>query len=287
MLYNLFSQIQCVLKVNGIYKGIINLNPTELELSSQDFIEFIPLENLQSITFILAKESPQIKVAKTNICNYIFPLYFLPKYSGYKKLYSTQENNYHLQIVLDGVCKITLSTESLTHTEIVPFKPNNISVFYKDSRYIGLLFALNINICVILDVKNCTTIFYKQVEQAYHENDVIYTLIRPSSILCHTVIYKIKNGEITRQISRNKEPYSLTNQSLFCFAFLECVSLKDDISPFLAEGLPQDKIVGFLGDYDYILPCNSPLYDFALVGESIKFVKFKVENGKIIDLETT
>ena len=213
MLYNIFSQIQCVLKVNGIYKGIINLNPIELNLSDQDLLQFIPLENLQAINFILSKETPQVKVAKTDICNYLYPLYFLPNFLGYKKLYSLQENTYNLDIVLDGVCKVTLSTSKSTHTEIIPFKPSNISIFYKDSRYIGLLFTLNKQLCVVLDLQNCCTIFYKYADLAYYENDTIYIKTQVSTILYHTITYKIP-------VKFAKKKSLISCQTNLCFALL-------------------------------------------------------------------
>ena len=124
-------------------------------------------------------------------------------------------------------------------------------------------------------------------DEIFLENGVIYAKVITPSTLRHTIIYTIEKSEITRRIVKEKEPFTLLNETLFCFAFLESLSLKDEIGCFLQEGLDQVKLKEFIGEYDYILPCPNDSYQFTLIGSSVKFIKFTIKEQKIVDLETS
>lgn len=287
MVYHIFSQINCYIKINGEYKGILSLTPLTLNLNGLDFIELLPQNNFCPIYFTLSNPPPQVKTHNTSFGVYLYPVYFLSQNLGYKELFFKEYENFNLKVVLDGICKIIITNNAGCFTETISFNPTNFSVFYKDNRYIGLLFNLDKQLFILLDHQNLKTIFYKLVDEIYLENGVIYAKIATPSTLCHTIIYTIEKGEITRQIVKEKEPFTLLNDTLFGFAFLESLSLKDEIGYFLQESINQEKLKEFIGEYDYILPCPNASYQFTLIGSSVKFVKFTIKEQKIVDLETS
>lgn len=286
MEYLIFSQIECCLKINGQYSGIINLNPKSFNIEQTDLIQFIPLNSFAPISFILNNPIEQVKIINSQVCNFIFPVNFLYCNLGYQTHLLEQFNNFSLQVLTDGIGKIILLNNNNHFVETFTSKFDKISIFYKDNEYIGLLFKGERQLFILLDTVNFKTIFYKYIDEIYLENGTIIIKIFPPTLLNHQVKYTIKKGIITRSILRGKEPPTLLEPSLFCFAFLECLSLKDNVQDFLSAEINEEKLIEFLGDFDYILPLQHTTYQFAIISKSAKFLSFKLQNNKIFDIET-
>ncbi len=283
MTYHFFSHLSCAFKVNGQFKGILNLTPITINLSPSDFIEIIPCENYLSINFIASRPSTMVNFINTPFGVYAYPISFRLQNLEYKNLFSHKYNDCIIKVIADFNIKLFLNTTNDTFIEQLPFIPTKTEVFYKDNRYIGLLFCSNKQLLIIKELSTFDTVFYKFADEFKLQNNTIYSLTQTPSLLKHTIKYTYQQGNQTREVFREKETNSLVNTKLFCFAFLECVALKDDLSCFLKGGINQEKIIEFIGEFYQILPSPTPKYDFALVGEKVKFIKFNLENDLICD----
>jgi len=287
MKYYFFSTISCLLKVNGESQGTLSLEPLEIEINKSHFLELVPQGEFLPITFSLNAPPNNVKVIETNFCTFVYPLSFKGYPLGYKKLLEKEFSNYKIEVLLDGVCKFLLQTNEFACVETISQAPTNIEILYKDNRYIALLFQLNKQVLIVKDVSSGETVFYKVAQKFYLENNAIYSTSTLPTICNHTITYCYSNSGTQRKIEKGKTAFSITNTTLFKFAFLECVSLKDNFSEFLKEDLPADKVSAFIGEFDYILPSPTPLYDFVLIGNDAKFIKLELENNLISNIETT
>lgn len=285
-MYYLFSSLPCAIKINGEYKGTLSLQPLCLTLNLDDFIEIIPLKEFLPINFNLRNVPPNVKTISTFCGKVLFPLSFKSYPLGYKELLKKQFNNYDVFVKVDGTTKFYLQTPSYTIVETIPLKPEFVKIFYSDNRYIGLLFQCEKQILIIKEIESGNTIFNQWADEFCLEHGSLLSKTKCKTLLAHTIIYSYNFKETRRQIIREISPCEIKNETLFSLAFLECVNLLDDLKDFLAEGLPQEKIVEFLGTFDYVLPSPNSKYQFMLVGEKVKFVSLRIDNGLICDLST-
>ena len=283
-MYYFFSDLNCALKINGKFMGTLSYNPISVNVLTNDFIEIIPPCELLPINFTINNPPNSVKILPTSLGNFIYPISFKSYPLGYKELFKKDFNNYKVSVLLDGSVKFRLYTNNGTFVQNIPFYPYNVSVFYQDNRHIGLLFNGDKQFLVIKEVSSGNTIFCKLANNFYLENDKIICEQTLPTVLNHKIIATFNNANYSKKISREKELSSIKNQTLFCLAFLECVSLKDELTDFLCEHLPSEKISDFIGEFDYILTSPTPSYQFVLIGKGVKWIRFTLDNNKISDI---
>ena len=280
-----FSFVPLALKINGEYKGIIHTEPKGEILKPNDFIELIcPSSEFLPISFCLKSPPEQIKILTSRFGSFIFPLALKPYPLGYEKLYFYEFGTTTISVVCDGVTKIIVEDKNLLLVETLHSKPRSCQVLFSENGYIGLLFELNKPTLLVFNLTKGKTELYTWADKIYLENECLITKTFSPTMLRHSVITTYSLNDFNKSIKRTLSLEKL-NLEQKKYAFLECLVLGDNIDDFLASGLNATALKEFIGEFETIMPSLSPNHDFSLIGKKLKFIKFKMQDGLITDID--
>lgn len=289
--YYIFSPVKCLLKINGIFKGVISLNPTRFSLTQGDLLEFFSVNNsFLPANCLLGEKNESVCVLKNPNGNFIYPKTFPLIPLRYEVVFSKNFSSSKLALsaINDCSAKLLLENERSAKLFPLPFKATVPEVLFEKNRLIGLFFRKNNYVCVV-NSENCERILSKFAKSVRYENDTLILRNCLPTLLKHVVTekfdYPFTGG--TRQCRREKNVENITPSSIG-FCFLECLRIGDDVSDFLCEDFNgKEKLKDFLGDYLFIFKSPSDNFDYALIYEDkIKFVSLKTKNDKICDVVT-
>lgn len=289
--YYIFSPVKCLLKINGIFKGVISLNPTRFSLTQGDFLEFFSSENsFLPANCLLGEKNESVCVLKNPNGNFIYPKTFPLIPLRYEVVFSKNypSSKLALSAINDCSAKLLLENERSAKLFPLPFKATAPEVLFEKNRLIGLFFKKNGYVCVV-NGSDCERILSKFAKSVRYENDTLILRNRLPTLLKHVITerfdFPFTGG--TRQCVREKSVNEISSCKIK-FCFLECLRIGDDVSDFLCEDFKgKEKLKDFLGDYLFIFKSPSDDFDYALIYEDgIKFVSLKTKNDKICDIVT-
>lgn len=277
MNYYFFSYLECIAKINGkTYQ--LSTELLKIDCSFGDIIEFCsPQNEFLPLHYILGENSPLVKEFSTPYGVYVFPEYFTPYPLHYEKIFCQNYfyDTVNITIIADGFIKLLMQNERSFNIEQLPFKPNQIECVFAENGLIGLLFKGKKSIFYLYNAKSNSIVLRENGEISF---DKTLTITKSYPTLLKHQVTKYFNEDFTLndvKISRNASG-NFTNPILFKYAFLECISLRDNVSDFLLHKENKDKIYDFFGNFNLILPFHEKAYDFILVyPDFVKFVKLK------------
>lgn len=291
MEYNIFSPVKCLLKVNGLLKGVVYNQPISLSAQKGDFLEFISPDNsFITVNCLLGENNENVRVFENCFANFIFPKSFSLTPLSYEMVFCKRffSSSVSISVINDCSSKILIENHRQAKLLSLPFKATVPEVVFEKNQRIGLFFKEN-GYLLVINGENCERVISKRTDSVICENDTLILQSNLPTILKHIVTekYDFPFKEGTRFCSRKKNVTEIL-PDLSGFCFLECLRIYDDVSDFLCEDFNgQDHLKDFLGDYLFIFPSPSEKFEYALVYEDkIKFLTFKRKNGKICDVVT-
>lgn len=284
--YYFFSYLACIAKIKGkVYQ--LSTDLVKIDCSFGDVIEFCsPQNKFLPLHYILGENSPLVKEFATPYGVYVFPEYFTPYPYNYEKIFCQNYffDSVNITVIADGFVKLLMQNESSFNIEQLPFKPTKIECPFAENGFIGLLFMGERSIFYLYDAKSNSIILRENGDISFNKT---LTITKNYPTLLKHEITKSYNKDFTEKdvVILRKANGDFTNPILFKYAFLECISLQDNVSDFLLHKENKDKIYEFFGNFNLILPFHEKEYDFILIySDSVKFVKIKLNNNLIEDI---
>ncbi len=280
-----FSFLPLALKINGEYKGIIHTEPKGTTVKNSDFIEFASVSSeFLPLSFRFSSPPPQVRILTSRFGDFVYPTGLIPYPLPYEKLYYYELGEATVSIICDGGCKIILDGKTYLKVEALPSKPSSCEVLFSKDGHIGLLLNLNKPTVTVFNLADGRLELLSQGDKIEILSSQLIVKSFIPSLLSHTVTTTYSSDYKSREVSRNKSLSSLSPEQ-FKYAFLECVAIGDKLGDFLKEGLNESSLREFIGEFDAIMPSLSPTHDYTLISDRLKFIRLKMENGKIADVD--
>ena len=283
MNFYFYSNVDCVLKVNGNFIGKISKNYTEFDLIGNEFLEFTPLNvTLNSCNFYL---TDNLKGILFNFGNYrlIIPKFLTLRILPYKIIFQkTFNNDFCLTVTTDGAIKYYLSG-AITVTDELPFLPTIVDLITKNDC-VFLVFKADKTLITAYDFSG-NLLFRNYVDDyeidnnfSFIKTNCLYNTLKFNFTYDISTSFKILTANLVTDISN-------ISQILLPYCFLTCVLLGVDASNFLHPQIIERKndLIEFIGNFEKILPpinyCNGEV--LIVFENEIKVLKFIINENKI------
>ena len=282
MNYYFFSEIDCYLKFNGEYLGLVNKNVTIINLNESGLFEFIPKSDAYLPNYYLTSDNKK-GVYNVNGNKLFIPYFTKIRQLPYKIIMQKSIDKFNLTITTDGCIKFYLDGNFYATNEL-PFLPSDVEfytfngillLFFKSARV--AIYAYNLktgelvfkNIVNSFDINNnlsVTETFYYPVNYTVTKQWIIDTTFTLNSVVV---------SEIQSEIPPTLIPFyfcSFIKQGVLVTDFL-CDNLKPRANDFSS----------FLGEIDYILPSFSTIENEVCIisNNTVNIVKFELDNNLI------
>ncbi len=290
MKYYIFSKLDCLLKINGVFIGKIDFNLYFFEEGVNVFLECFPIdENYAPIrSFIREGSCKNLKIYYLNGCAVIVPVFDYAFKCEFKNILSECDDDLSVNVFLDGFYKALISTREDFLTLPLNAVPLACKTIKKENALFLLLYEKNATKILIFTLKPKITLKIKKEISNVDFNDENFVLISlPPSIrqlsLRETYGYSLDLLSKNYQESR---PISSLSPLLFPFAFLEEVLLNSQFDHFLHPTLIsyKDHIPSFFKEFFTFLPLSlSPPFKALLLGNEAKIIGFSLNDGLVSD----
>lgn len=282
------SDLECYLKIDGEYKGVVSKNLSFLETSSTPLFEFLPFDN-NYFSVHSTTSNKNLKIYDIYGEKLIYPIFNLKNCHPFKVISQTSKNHlsYSIKVTLvtDGAVKFYIDG-SIYDIKSLPFVPTSVEIeFYKN--YLLLSFIGKKTALFIYNLDTNLVCFSDLVDSFYISN-VLVTRKEFKTITKTTIIEEWNIDKDITFLSRRDEKlrgYFDINSSLTPLSFIENAviggSVKEICTPKFSEKIANLK--EFLGKVIKAIPSpNNPQEVWLLYENFISILKIEYEN-RLID----
>ena len=282
MNYYFFSEIDCYLKFNGEYLGLVNKNVKTVNLNDNGLFEFIPISEAYFPKYYLTTENKK-GVYRINDNTLYIPYFTKIRQLPYKIIMQKNFDKFNLTVTTDGCIKFYLDGNFYATNEL-PFLPSDVEfytfngillLFFKSARVAiyaynlktgELVFKNIVNSFVLNNNLSVTETFYYPVN---------YTITKTWNIDATFTLNSVVVSEIQSEIPPTLIPFyfcSFIKQGVLVTDFL-CDNLKPRASDFTS----------FFGEIDLILPSFSTIENevYIISNNTVNIVKFELDKNLI------
>ena len=282
MNYYFFSEIDCYLKFNGEYLGLVNKNVKTVNLNDNGLFEFIPISEAYFPKYYLTTENKK-GVYRINDNTLYIPYFTKIRQLPYKIIMQKNFDKFNLTVTTDGCIKFYLDGNFYA-TDELPFLPNDVEFYTVNDTL--LLFFKNTRVCIYAYNLKTGELVFKNIVNSFDINNnlsvtetfyypVNYTVTKQWIIDTTFTLNSVVVSEIQSEIPPTLIPFyfcSFIKQGVLVADFL-CDNLKPRANDFTS----------FLGEIDYILPSFSTIENEVCIisNNTVNLVRFEFENNLI------
>ena len=282
MNYYFFSEIDCYLKFNSEYLGLVNKNVTSINLNESGLFEFIPKSDAYLPNYYLTSDNKK-GVYNVNGNKLFIPYFTKIRQLPYKIIMQKSIDKFNLTITTDGCIKFYLDGNFYATNEL-PFLPSDVE-FYTFNGIL-LLFFKSARVAIYAYNLKTGELVFKNIVNSYNINNnlsvsetfyypVNYTVTKQWIIDTTFTLNSVVVSEIQSEIPPTLIPFyfcSFIKQGVLVADFL-CDNLKPRASDFTS----------FFGEIDLILPSFSTIENevYIISNNTVNIVKFELDNNLI------
>ncbi len=307
MYYYFNSEFPAIIKIDGIYKGLIN-EVNQFEISCQSFIEICPLSRSENAFYFILNDdflfNPPKGVIITDLDGgYLVSFTSLEQVSSFnvisqKKLpYSVitvfKENGLNLSIETQNdfyAETLEFSCSNATITEFTLTNTKLVAIYFFGKKKILNCYLINEKIKKIFSRE----IFEFSFENGFSTTEIFYDIAK-HKITYNWVFEENSLKKSTCKIER-KEDYQISKLSthLLPYAFFEEFMLSDQVEEFLSKNVHDNLnfLREYLGNYIGVMP-PPKFRDYNEIGliyciqnnrYQVKYFCVTIEDNKIVNI---
>ncbi len=282
MNYYFFSEIDCYLKFNGEYLGLVNKNVTSINLNEGGLFEFIPKSDAYLPNYYLTSDNKK-GVYNINGNKLFIPYFTKIRQLPYKIAFQKSLDKFNITVTTDGCIKFYLDGNFYA-TDELPFLPSDVEFYTFNGIF--LLFFKNTRVAIYAYNVKTGELVFKNIVNSYSLNNdltvtetfyypVNYTITKTWSVGATFTLNSVVVSEIQSEIPPTLIPFyfcSFIKHEVLVADFL-CEKLKPRASDFAS----------FFGEIDLILPSFSTIENevYIISNNTVNIVKFEFDNNLI------
>lgn len=251
------AERECVLRVNGIHLGIIDLFERSCELTPEDGVtcELIPFDGFLPVSFrfdesFLLQPPPQVQLYYTKNAVAVYCHAFLPSDQTLRVIWQEHFGDALLTLAVQGKVQLYLQTEQ-AHIIDLPWAMESCK-----ASLIGDRFLLASDTAFALIGRDGEVLILSE-GRVLSADQTLKAEIPFRDCLGHTALCEWENGKLTScTIRTQREPTSATT----ALALFESVLIGADATPFLSEELAKKAtdLKEYLGEFISVVLTDDP-----------------------------